>query len=448
MVGIQCYPISLKLEGPDAVLQEMKKRVNVDAALLCVNEVECPEIFEALNLPHADGTTYFTPTGEYCFEPDLSRYEGGAFAPVPASDLLLKDFDAVGALVNASQRTSIRSYAWIQTFHLAPAIREHPEIAMVDINGHRLSNWACPSNPLVVEYNLSLIEDLLSQYELSGIFIDRFRFPSPYDGLESFFTCFCEHCQRRADEIGIGYPRCQDHVRAALEWLTSVSGQELNVLDEVGVGNGTSMLQSSLRLPGLLDWLVFRQQVITDYVRKVASLLRHKFPDRELGLDIWAPSYAWALGQDWKSLEPLVDWIKPILYPLAAGPASLAGELVSLVSGCRQLNPKIPSQTLLRILCRLFGFEFPETATFEKISTLGLPDEVYRLEMKRARAIINQRKPLYAGCPIIDKGPDDIAGRIQAVAATDADGIFYYCYDYARWENLAVCGKAWDKVRS
>jgi hypothetical protein len=426
----------------------MKKRVNADAALLCVNEVECPEVFESLKLPHQGDDSYFTPTGEYCFEPGLSHYPPGALAPVPARDSLLRDFDAVGAFVDASQRVSIKSYAWIQTFHLAPVIREHPGIEMVDVNGHGLSNWACPSNPEVVQYNLSLITDLLSQYELSGIFIDRFRFPSPYDGLESFFTCFCEHCRRRAGKIGISYQRCQDHALAALEWISSVSDQEVNVLDETGVGNGMSMLQSSLRLPGLLDWLVFRQYLITDYVRQVSSLLRQRFPDRELGLDIWAPSYAWALGQDWKSLEPLVDWIKPIVYPLAAGPASLAGELVSLVSGCRELNPKIPPQALLRILCRLFGFEFPEAGTFEEIAASGFSDEVYQVEMRRARSLLGRQKPIYAGCPVFDKGPDDIASRIQAVAAADTDGIFYYCYDYASWENLAVCGKTWTKARS
>ncbi|MGW8179417.1 MAG: hypothetical protein ACWGQW_11755 [bacterium] len=445
MVGIQCYPISLKLESPEVVLEEMKKRVGADAALLCVNEVECPEVFNALTLPHQDSRIHFTPNGECCFEPQPGLYPTGGLTPVTVSDPLLRDFDAVGAFVDSSRKQSISSYAWIQTFHIAPLIKKHPEIAMVNIHDRPLTNWACPSNPLVVEYNLSLIENLLSRYELSGIFIDRFRFPSPYDGLDAFFTCFCECCRRRAARMKIDYQRCQDHALAAFDWISSLSVQELQMLDETGYGNGMSMLQSFLGFPGLIDWLVFRQQVITDYVKQVNLLVRQEFPGRKIGLDIWAPSYAWALGQDWKRLEPLVDWIKPILYPLASGPASLAGELVSLVSGCRQLNPSIPTETFLRLLCRVFGFEFADTRTFEEITSAGFPNEVYRVEMRRARVLVGKRKPLYAGCPIIETRPDDIGRRVRAVSETDADGIFYYCYDYAQWENLTVCGEIWKR---
>lgn len=444
MIGIQCYPISLKLEGPDAVLREMKERVNADAALLCVNEVECPEVFETLKLPHQGGTTCFTPTGQYCFEPDFSRYDRGGLTPVPVNDSLLRGFDAVEAFVDASRKSSIRSYAWIQTFHLAPLIGERPDIAMVDIHGSPLINWACPTNPLVVDFNLLLIQDLLSRYQLSGVFLDRFRFPSPYDGLDSFFTCFCECCLKRAASMNIDYERCLDHARAAFDWISSASARELNMFDEAGYGNGMSIFQFLLRFPGLFDWMIFRQQIITEYVERVSSLVRGEFPGRELGLDIWAPSYAWSLGQDWRRLEPLVDWIKPILYPLPAGPASLAGELVSLVSGFRQLNPGIPARPLLRILYRMFGFEFTATRTPEEIASVGFPDEVYQVEMKRARSLVGSRKPLYAGCPIIDTGPDEIAQRVRAVADTDADGIFYYCYDYASMENLSVCGETWQ----
>ena len=110
MVGIQCYPISLKLEGPDAVLQEMKTRVGADAALLCVNEVECPEVFDTLKLPHQKDRTHFRPTGEYCFEPDPSCYAAEGMLPVSASDTLLKSLDAVGAFVDSSQRSLIKSF--------------------------------------------------------------------------------------------------------------------------------------------------------------------------------------------------------------------------------------------------------------------------------------------------------------------------------------------------
>ena len=446
MIGVQCYPVSLLLEGADEALAAMRRVLGAEAVLMCVNEVECPEVFAA-PLPHFSEGVYFTPNGEYCFEADPSCYERNGLVPERTRDSRLRDFDAVRALVDAARRTGLKSYAWIQTFHLAPELARHPEAAMVDFRGCRLRDWACPSNPTVVGYNLALIEDLLTRYELTGVFLDRFRFPSPYDGISAFFTCFCERCRERASALGIDYQRCLDDVRRIYDWMQSVGAEELETWRHAGYGSGMSLLETHARMPGLFTWLTFRQHLISDYVGKAASLLRGRGPKRELGLDIWPPAYALPVGQDWQGLAALADWVKPILYPMRAGPASLAGELVAILRGWRQLNPTVPIDSVLEVLYRFFGFESVGARTVEEIGAIGFPPPIYPLEMRRGRALAQNRVPIFAGCPIVDTGPEEVADRVEAAARTDADGIFYYCYDYATWENLEISGKVWREIR-
>ena len=49
----------------------------------------------------------------------------------------------------------------------------------------------------VIELKFSKYKDLVSRLDLDGVMLDRIRYPSCANGLESLFTSFCDCCQAK-----------------------------------------------------------------------------------------------------------------------------------------------------------------------------------------------------------------------------------------------------------
>ena len=67
----------------------------------------------------------------------------------------------------------------------------------------------------------------------------------------------------------------------------------------------------------LRDWIDFKCQVITDFVAKARSVLKDARPDAELGVYVVPDMDGMTeplTGQRIRDLEPLADWIAPMLY--------------------------------------------------------------------------------------------------------------------------------------
>ncbi|MFH1760185.1 MAG: hypothetical protein ABIA63_03710, partial [bacterium] len=137
MVGIQHYPVSYKALGTDAFMDHAAMSLLADTFILCINEIY-HEVFE--NNPLAFKSEYktFVPYGKYCFKPEPKYYESSSIIPPVENGGALKEFDALKELAAGAKQRSLKSYAWIQTLHLEPILKERPDLAMIDINGKPL----------------------------------------------------------------------------------------------------------------------------------------------------------------------------------------------------------------------------------------------------------------------------------------------------------------------
>jgi len=139
----------------------------------------------------------------------------------------------------------------------------------------------CPSNEELRKENIFKLRDV--EYE---VIMDFVRFPSPSNG-EFFYSCFCEHCQRKAREMGYNLEEIRKNVR---EYLKT---------DKIGL---------------LEDWFRFKQEVIEDYIEWVKL-------DRAF---FFTPSLSFLVGQ---SYDFMLKCIHPMVYPEAVGPACIEYEL-------------------------------------------------------------------------------------------------------------------------
>jgi len=131
-----------------------------------------------------------------------------------------------------------------------------------------------PSNPDVRAYELSLIHEIVANYDVDGVVLDRMRYPNLY-------TDFSD-VTRKEFESFIG--------REVNSWPEDVYERPLSPGDDLVKG------------PLFKDWLKFRAQVIRDFMAQVRHEIKSIRYGVQLGVYVgsWYPMY-FDVGVNWGS---------------------------------------------------------------------------------------------------------------------------------------------------
>ncbi len=203
-----------------------------------------------------------------------------------------KDFDALQVLIEEAHAAGLRVHAAVNTFgeglRIDPAgpviglVQQRPEWesvhlrpgpggepAFVPSSAAGIIAFVNPAHPEAQLYELGVLWEILSRYDVDGIVLDRAR----YAGLDSDFS----DLSRRLFEADLG--------RAVPRWPH-------DVLDP----------SSGALRPGPLfpAWAAWRASVIQGYVRAASRLIRQMRPDLPVAMYVgaWYPA-AFQFGQNW-----------------------------------------------------------------------------------------------------------------------------------------------------
>ena len=155
------------------------------------------------------------------------------------------------------------------------------------------------------------------------------RFPSPANGLEEVTSCFCDHCRSAAKAMDLDL---EDIVRLFDDCIIvlgatqsgGASGSGRHWLTEIAAAN-----------PLLHRFLRFRMDSITSLVAEAYEVVSGL--GRRVAADLFSPGLAPLVGQDYRSLARYCDWIKPMTYRVAKGPAGLRLEIPALAEGISRM---------------------------------------------------------------------------------------------------------------
>ncbi len=276
---------------------------------------------------------------------DLARLD--ALLLWPAADPRLME-----RLIRACRSRHVRPYLWFPVLCDLPGA-EAPVASLVmsctGNRGHgRSGAWkdladgdehflfACPNNERFLEPALHAFEALVDSLAPDGVMLDRIRFPSPANGFESLLGCFCESCRAEfRNETGESMDGLRGKASALLADLREKGPQEFFT--------GWADSGSPWKAAGLQALAAFRSRSIVRAVRRFSTQARSR--GREVGLDLFSPSLAPLVGQDYAALSELCDWIKPMTYRRAVGPAGLPLEIACLRRGVQELLPDLRSRT-------------------------------------------------------------------------------------------------------
>jgi uncharacterized lipoprotein YddW (UPF0748 family) len=116
-------------------------------------------------------------------------YYNSAYEP-RASEIKEEDLDPLAYAIKRGRESGLEVHAWFNVYRVwgsskAPpwpnhVVNAHPEWLNKDINGKSTTGegqFLDPGVPEVREYNLKLIKDIVSRYDVDGLMLDYVRYP-------------------------------------------------------------------------------------------------------------------------------------------------------------------------------------------------------------------------------------------------------------------------------
>ncbi len=189
--------------------------------------------------------------------------------------------DLMGYLIAEAKRASIKINAWVPQFHDQVAYNKKREWRMVSYKDSRFSYcdkggkefFVNPIHPEVQEYQLSIIKEILTRYDIDGLILDWIRF----DGYNMDLSDYMRTIYKKR----YGYD--------PIEIDFSKAGPKRD------------------------EWNRFRSEAVADYIKRVSLEVKRIRPGVKLGVYILSPAWK-ELAQDPHLFHRYVDRLYPMSY--------------------------------------------------------------------------------------------------------------------------------------
>ena len=211
-------------------------------------------------------------------------------------------------------------YLWIPVF----AEYGNDAITALDYLGNRHENavsgavddftFACPSETGNIELAVRYYDGFFSGSGFDGVFLDKIRFSSFGNGFMSGMGCFCRSCCDFYNNEGVDTEVFKNLMKNdTKDFLIPCARNDMRYIFE------NVLIDDLFRA---------RAKLITASVSKIIDMFRKK--SLEIGLDVFAPTFAYLFGQDIAALANIADFIKPMIYRVTNAPAGIPYESVHM----------------------------------------------------------------------------------------------------------------------
>lgn len=428
--GIQFFPFDLRDEGMKTVLDSSQEYLGTKYILPAMNYINQRQPYPRGELPHNPrNKVYYTDGGLY-FIPDPKFYLDTDIIPVTTLEEGILGSNWLEDLLEEAKKRNLETIVWISALNGKQAL-SCPEANVIDLYGRRITGWLCPNNPGVRQFVRGILRDVASNFDVSGIFLDRIRFPEwggKGKGIGGALSCFCPHCQSEAGKLGVDLRQLQHKIKSMIYDLKKQNGTNYSGL--VHKWNAVDILKKGIMAKDIIELFKLRQVAIERLVADSKEAVYSVRPDCAFWLDLWPPSYAWLLGQDLQELGKCCDAIKTFTYHKLGGGIDIIQVLEEFSSELQVIN----IDQLWKIFCNFFAFPAPDTPDNFVKEGLGL-GFIFE-ETKRAILEIGKNTKTFAGVQIWDITPEEVERSLLEALRTEPDGVIFYNYGRSPLENL------------
>lgn len=322
--------------------------------------------------------------------------------------------------VRPCQDLGMHTYTMIQAFRHT----SYPEDLAIDIEQTPVEWFSsgCPNSPRIRQYFYARMQELLSQ-PVQGVFLDGVRFSSPASSSSptSFFTCFCPRCQE--DMVRRGYDRDMIMRDVASVANLFLEEQETGRNWLLALRSPSGWMAFLQRFPGFGEWLSYRVNCITDFVREVRQWLNVNYPAQKLGGFLFQPALSFLVGQNYQALGQYLDIISPMIYrnyPDSPGPAAINQEILSMANhlGKEGVQPREEMQLITNLLS-VFGLPAEWTPD------LAMSESHVASETTASRVLSSDGEIV----PIIWAGDPKLANVLNELSTSGVEDCILFTYD-------------------
>lgn len=302
------------------------------------------------------------------------------------SDINKKDLDLVREICRDFK---IKTYLWYPILADIPGFKVRWEQSVETFDGlygyGKNGRWdklgkgeedflfVCPNDEQNIRKIFDQYQNKIIESGFDGVFLDRIRFPSPSNGFEALFSCFCKSCLHKFynnySEDLKGY---RNQVKTVFEKFKTIDVNYLQTCQSFS----DIIIRDSLK-----KFYDFRKQNIYQVLKIFAD--KAKQMGKLVGVDLFAPSLAPLVSQDYQLLAKTCDWIKPMIYCHTSSPAGLPLELYCLIRAILEINPTLDEGQLIREISRIIGVALP--TQINDLLKNGISEHIICSEMQRIK---------------------------------------------------------------
>lgn len=450
-IGIQIDAYSFVDEGTDNVLDILQKQGAVNA--LCLSTFSYDRGISGRQIPGRP----FPDHGKQ--ESDEKMFHGGNYAtphPQYYQNTILKnmrapDFgklDIVAEVLPKAKKRGMKVFCSVlDGFEYPDDVPGVKELSEIDLQGNK-AGAMCFYHPDVRAFWTGLVTDLCKSYDIDGILLFNERGGPLLNSLgashnqniaSAGVTCFCEHHQKAAKELGIDYQRArQGYLKLDKFVEASLKGQR------PGDGYYVEFARILLEYPEILAWNKLfdlgKNQVLTDVKTAVKTVNKNL----QVGFHIehvnsFNPIYR--ATRSYADLAAKADFLKVVVYNNAGGEryASFIRNAGSIVFR------DIPLEELMKFNNHLLNYA--NEANLGELAAAGLSADYVFRETQRALAGVQGKCNIFPGIEIgigsRNATPDETYAATMAAFKAGAQGIILSRkYSEMKLANLAAAGRA------
>jgi len=409
MDGIHIHPHDVLDEGSETILRHLSKMKGIHYIFPQVNTIFERNPNPVGILPHNPNHDVVMGTGTFHANMNTKQISPMLYQQIDST--IERGEDPIWDFKIASQSTNYEIVPWFNILngHFKGNLRDN---AVYNIFGEKVEHWLCPNGQDVLNLWIQTIIEFIKKYKYKMIMIDRIRYPD-WAGktIDPFrmFSCFCNSCKTKMLQFEIDLTELENDIKQFIKKV-----QQKDYIEAVYQFKHSVMIGK---------WIEFRKNSISEFVQGLITSVQRFIPETTFLLDLWPPSYAWFLGQDYHQLTNVASSLKHFPYHKLGGGAD--------VQGLIEILAKKESEYEEVFKAFLKFFEIDQSITYQTIKRKGYNIDFIIQENEKVRLLSQPGTTIYSGVQMWNINEKDFIDTIRNTRQSAADAIIYYCYGWA-----------------
>ena len=382
------------------------------------------------------------------YEPDESLFVDTPYRPRQANDLTAASGHIIGDFIAAAIDRGLEVYLQVSAQSAPGMSDEDRPLLPGGGTPQRMADTGCLASEPIRGYLRGQVANLLREYpNVTGFRPDWPEYPCYM--LDEAFQDFSPHVASWATQRGFAFAEIEAQVKAFYQYLHgSLTNNDL--ADFAAADSGRVTQLALLRqYPAVFDWFRLKADLSVDMVRHWRQIIddaNESDTPKKLSANAFMPPLTLFTGFDFGRAAQYCDAVSPKLY-------TMHWTVMVEFWGRRLLehNPGLDETLLVHALANLFDladeppgdhladFHYPEPHEAHPVSADA--------QRRRIGQAISQGGGGLSVTPLVHGyGPlEDVAGRFELVAGSQADGVWINRYGYLSDAKLDAVGDIWRR---